>query len=70
MGKALGDPFFAVEQTIEVLLHPQVLALFNTWGPDQGSFGPKGQGHSEHQHRQVGRAIRIKSSVGGRGCGW
>ena len=31
MGKALGDPFFAVEQTIEASLHPQVLAQFNTW---------------------------------------
>ena len=31
MGKALGNPFFAVEQKIEVLLYPQVLALFYPW---------------------------------------
>ena len=31
LGKTLGDPFFAVEQTIETLLHPQVLSFYNTW---------------------------------------
>ena len=40
MGKALGDPFFAVEQTIEALLHPQVLALFNTWARIKDPLAP------------------------------